>query len=1067
MNERSIFDAAIDIVDADQRAAYLKQACGDNAEFRRHLDELIAAQAKIGSFLDQPIAPPKPTTDYLPLPERPGTVIGPYKLLEQIGEGGFGVVFMAEQHRPIRRKVALKVLKPGMDTRQVVARFEAERQALALMDHPNIAHVFDGGETASGRPYFVMELVRGVPVTDFCDQSHLPVRERLNLFINICQAVQHAHQKGVIHRDLKPSNVLVTLHDGTPVPKVIDFGIAKAAGQPLTDKTLFTNFAQMIGTPLYMSPEQAQMSGLDVDTRTDVYALGVLLYELLTGTTPFDKERLRTAAYDEIRRIIREEEPARPSTRLSTLGQAAQTVSANRGSEPRKLSASFRGELDWIVMKALEKDRNRRYESASAFAADIRRYLDNEPVQACPPTAGYRFRKFARRNKRVLATAALVASIVLPAIGAAAASIGWAARDRAARQAALEQEAGWALEEAETWYRRDNVPEAQAAVKRAEGLLAGGGGSAVLGERVRRWQADLLMVKKLDAIRLLQSELKGDQFDLAAADPAYAAAFRDYGLDMSALEPAAAAEIIRSSTICEQLVAALDDWMIWIKPREDGAGRDRLHAVARLADPDDWRNRFRDSAHQGDRRVLEQLADRAEVVNLSPTSIVLLGRALQSVGAVRKALIVLSAAQERHPTDFWLNVEVGAVLLWKMKPARCPQAAGYFRAALALRPDNAGVYCNLGGALRQPPEQLDQAISAYQKAVKLQPDYCEAYKGLAAIYRQKEAWADAIAALREAIRIVPTYDKTHNDLAVALHNSGQLDEAVAEYRKAIRLNADNAITHNNLGAVLTDQDLLDAAIEEYRKAIALKPDFHTAHRSLGLALHKKGLLDEAIAEHRAAINLKPDDAIGHNNHGASLREKGLAAESIVAFRRALALNPKFGRAHYNLALALGATGDRKGAIAEYREAIAAYAKAIESAPRNAPLLNALSWLLANCPYAEIRDAARAVELATKVVSLAPAEANGWNTLGTAHYRAGDWQAAITALEKATALRRVPDSLDWLLLAMAHWQLANKEQARQCYDKAIEWMEKNRRDNDELRRFRAEAAGLLGIDKKKG
>jgi WD40 repeat protein/serine/threonine protein kinase len=422
MNEEEIFHQALAQSSPKERAAYLEQACASDPALRASIEALLRANVGASGFLDPPDLPTPlrkrgdegaiATLDE-PITERPGTVIGPYKLLEQIGEGGFGVVFMAEQHQPVRRKVALKVLKPGMDTRQVVARIEAERQALALMDHPNIARVFDGGETVTGRPYFVMELVRGIPITEFCDQDHLGVRERLELFLSMCQAVQHAHQKGIIHRDLKPTNVLVTLHDNRPVVKVIDFGIAKATGQPLTDKTLFTNFAQLIGTPLYMSPEQARMSGLDIDTRTDIYSLGVLLYELLTGTTPFDKERLKTVGYDEIRRIIREEEPPRPSTRISTLGQTAATASANRQSDPKRLGQLMRGELDWIVMKALEKDRNRRYESASAFAADVQRYLRDEPVQACPPSAWYRFRKLARRNKRVAIMASFVLALLL------------------------------------------------------------------------------------------------------------------------------------------------------------------------------------------------------------------------------------------------------------------------------------------------------------------------------------------------------------------------------------------------------------------------------------------------------------------------------------------------------------------------------------------------------------------------------------------------------------------------------------------------------------------------------
>ncbi|HEY4234769.1 MAG TPA: serine/threonine-protein kinase [Lacipirellulaceae bacterium] len=402
-----VFGEALGKPDAGARAVYLDEVCGADAALRERIEALLAAHDATGNRLALPEANGA-TVAYVPLAEGPGTKIGRYKLLEQIGEGGFGVVFMAEQEEPVRRRVALKIIKLGMDTRQVVARFEAERQALAMMDHPNIAKVLDGGATDTGRPYFVMELVRGEPITKYCDENKLTTIDRLSLFIAVCSAVQHAHQKGIIHRDLKPTNVMVIVHDDRPVPKIIDFGIAKATQARLTEKTLFTEFRQMIGTPAYMSPEQALMSGIDVDTRSDIYSLGVLLYELLTGTTPFTSKELLSAGYAEMQRMIREVEAPPPSTRLADSKDSLASVAAQRRTEPAALTKSLRGDLDWIVLRCLEKDRTRRYETATSLARDIEHYLSDEPVEARRPTRMYRLRKFIRRNKVGVAAAVLI-----------------------------------------------------------------------------------------------------------------------------------------------------------------------------------------------------------------------------------------------------------------------------------------------------------------------------------------------------------------------------------------------------------------------------------------------------------------------------------------------------------------------------------------------------------------------------------------------------------------------------------------------------------------------------------
>lgn len=483
-----IFTTAREKPSQAEREAYLTAACGGDADLRVRVEALLQSDAEAGSFLTKPAKLAGALGEIASLAaqirpligEVPGTRVGPYKLLELIGEGGMGLVYAAEQEQPVCRRVALKIVKPGMDSRHVVARFEAERQALALMDHANIARVFDAGTTAAGRPYFVMELVRGLPITEYCDKNQLTPRQRLELFIPVCQALQHAHQKGIIHRDIKPSNVLVSVKDGKAVPMVIDFGVAKAMGGRLTERTLFTAYGQVLGTLEYMSPEQAEMTGLDVDTRSDIYSLGVLLYELLTGTTPLERNNSKNTAYDELLRIIREEDPPKPSTRLSDSGERLAEISAQRKTEPAQLTRQLRGELDWIVMKALEKDRNRRYESANAFARDIERYLHDYPVEACPPSARYRLGKFFRRNKRAVVSGALVVMALLAGMvgttwGLVRAELAWKAEAGQRRLAEANEKKAVAekqiAEAVQNFFLRDLLRQADAE-EQADTLLA-------------------------------------------------------------------------------------------------------------------------------------------------------------------------------------------------------------------------------------------------------------------------------------------------------------------------------------------------------------------------------------------------------------------------------------------------------------------------------------------------------------------------------------------------------------------------------------------------------------------
>jgi serine/threonine protein kinase/tetratricopeptide (TPR) repeat protein len=1016
---KSIFLAALERP-ADDWAGFLDQACEANSELRARAEALLNAHRELGSIHNDAGAM---VTAYEPtITERPGTVIGPYKLLEQIGEGGFGVVFMAEQTRPIRRRVAIKVLKPGMDTRQVVARFEAERQALAIMDHPNIARVFDGGATPSGRPFFVMELVKGMPITEFCDANHLTTRQRLELFIPICQAVQHSHQKGIVHRDLKPSNVLVTMHDTVPVPKVIDFGVAKAQGQELTEKTLFTAFAQMIGTPLYMSPEQAGQSGLDVDTRSDVYSLGVLLYELLTGTTPFAKERFKKAACDEIRRIIREEEPPRPSTRLSESKAALPSISAQRHTEPAKLTKLVRGELDWIVMKALEKDRNRRYETANGFAQDVSRYLANEPVLACPPTISYRIQKFIRRNRRAVATAAAIAMALIVLVAGAAGNIGWNMRDQEARRAKLAGQFDAILAEVELHGSEKRWPDALSAARRAEALLTGAGGDAQMESQLRQMLADLELVARLEGTRYSVTGTWAGNVLVGRIDKAYATAFRRGGIDVDNLSTAEAVTLLRGrKQTLPALVAALDDWAIYRRRSENVAGADALWALAQQADPDPWRRKVREATAAKDLAALEQLAASPNLDAQPAMTWSLFGRALDSLKNRHRAIEVLRRAYERYPSDYRITSDLG-------------------------------LYLSSGGTAEQ-----EEALGFGRAAVALRPQSAESWDRLAGVYFLKHRFADAVPCARRAVELEPGETSYLINLGNNLRMINGLDEEGIVYlRKAVALEPTFGWAHSSLGSALNDQKKWDEALASHRTAVELAPREAWSHYNYGAALATQGKWKEANAALAKALELDP------NNHGA-LSNSGLVAvkqdrvdEGIAFYRKAIAIAPQFASYHFFLSDALLLKKQTNEALDELRTAV-------KLNPRYVAAHQSLTWVLCTTEDVKLHDYAAALRHARKAVELSPNERNSWSNLGVALLRSGSAKEAVAALEKAVQMSKSADRRHRFFLAMAYQEINEKDKARRAFDEGVEWLKsKPDQRKAEFIPFRDEAAKALNV-----
>jgi eukaryotic-like serine/threonine-protein kinase len=959
-HEENLFNVAMQLPTPEARAAFLREACAGDEQLRQRVEALIAAAQPTNDFLEQAASgartflsaspgaagshspPPEERTgksklptpippgatiqislDSLPVSEKPGDRIGHYKLLEQIGEGGCGVVYMAEQTEPIRRRVALKVIKLGMDTRSVVARFEAERQALALMDHPNIAKVLDAGATETGRPYFVMELVKGIKITEFCDQNKLSTKERLELFMQVCHAVQHAHQKGIIHRDIKPSNVMVCSHDGVPVPKVIDFGIAKATQQPLTDKTVFTAFGQFIGTPAYMSPEQAELSGLDIDTRTDIYALGVLLYELLTGKPPFEPETLMKAGLDEMRRIIRETEPPKPSTKLTQLVAADVRRLSAPGSQPstlnsqppdraslRRLLQEIRGDLDWIVMKCLEKDRRRRYETATGLAHDIERHLNSEPVTAGAPGTAYRVGKFMRRHRAGLATVTVIALLLL--VGVLVST--W----QAVRAKRAEKQARMVANFLEDMLNSVRPEEAKG---RDTTLLR-----EILDKAAARVDKDLKDQPEVQASLLLtmgKAYLSLLEYDKAAAaltsaQQAYKAAFgnRCLGYVRSTIELSTAMSCLRKKEEAESLAREA------LNISRSVFGSDNTNVVSslsRLAQAINYQGRFAEAENLG----REAVAVARQALDKEPAGV---AKSLHSLGsllwlqhnpaAAEAALQESVAIYKRVLGETNLLVAASLEILARVltDQDRLAEAEATLRDVLAMRKRllgevSLGVAVSLGdlafvlerqGKLAEA-ERLQQEALAIKKRVlgNERLAVAQSLHALGRLFARQRKLAEAEAMHREALemnrRLLGQEDTdlygSLNELALVLEQNGKPTEAETTYRDALAMqrklsgNENRGLTTllDNFALLLQHQGKLAEAEALSREAVAIYRKL-PSQEQLGLAgslnnlaglLQGQGRLEEAEAMLREALAIDRKH-LGNDHPQVAVPLKGLA-----------------------------------------------------------------------------------------------------------------------------------------------------------------------------------------------
>ncbi len=967
MTERSIFLDALDIPDPTNRAAFLDSKCGLDADLRQRVDALLAAHAAAGNFLEPPSperTSVRPSTDLSvpagpertsvrspadpmtpdrtgraegtprPLgsasPEPPtgaavGDIIaGKYKLVERLGEGGMGEVWLAEQSVPVRRTVALKLIRTGQDSRMMLARFEVERQALAMMDHPNIAKVLDAGATADGHPFFVMELVKGVPITEFCDARRLTPRQRLELFIPVCQAIQHAHQKGIIHRDIKPSNVLVALYDEKPVPKVIDFGVAKATGQSLTENTIHTAFQAVVGTLPYMSPEQATFNHLDIDTRSDVYSLGVLLYELLTGTTPVEKARFRAAAMLEMLRVVREEEPPRPSARLST-AEARASIAATRGIEPARLSKLLRGELDWIVMKSLEKDRARRYETATNLARDVERYLADEVVEARPPSVGYKARKFLRKHRGPV----LAASLVLIALvaGIAGTTIGLI-REAKQRVIAEQNEQAALVEKTRAEAARDRTREVLDAMT-----------SEITGDSLAT-QKEITPEQKKFLVEVLSyyKEFAGEKGDdelsrKRTANSAFRVSFIEYRLGRKEESVVAIRRALDEFAALAAEFPAVPEYRANLAVSHNDLGL-LLNDLGNRAEAEEQYHRalvIREKLVAEFPAVPEYRAELASSYGNLGLLRDGLGNRVEAEEHHRKALAIMDKLATEFPT----------VPRYRVRVASTHHNLGYLLNQLGKRAETQEQYRktvaileNLATEFPAVPEYRANLATSHNSLGNLLLD-------LGRLVEAEEQYRKALAIqekLAAEFPAVPSYRSelvsSHSNLGTLLNQSGKWTDAEVESRQAVAIQEklaaefpsdlkyrlELAMTHGNLGVLLAGLGKRAEAEDQYHKALVIQeklvaqfpavPEYHSQlakrHSNLGNLLMDLGKRSEAEDQHRKALVIQeklvaqfptvPEYhsqlAMSHNNLGVLLLRFGRYVEAEVQHRQALTIRDK-------------------------------------------------------------------------------------------------------------------------------------------------------------------------------